>query len=166
MAAEKRNTARRWVTFGQVVSQRVTGAGHFAEVELQPGPGFRVQCRVAHWFPGAYYPLARGMEVVVVFPDADPRNGGLIVGSPGSRPQPPPPQAVAEPDKIWIVTRGDAHIVAKTAVVEADEVHLGEKATEAARAGVVTRDTICPYTNSPHFDASQRVFATKDPPAE
>jgi hypothetical protein len=85
--------------------------GSFAEVTLTPsGDTFtvRVGARYAGNGFGEWGPLAADDEVLVLFPSGHPEEGGIVTERLWSQADPPPPEAVKNPDDWLLRTKPGA----------------------------------------------------------
>ncbi|HUK34913.1 MAG TPA: phage baseplate assembly protein V [Vicinamibacterales bacterium] len=112
---------RTWVSLAIVDAVNVVdGEGVYVDVTLIPignPETVRMGAPYAGDGFGSYAPVKQNDEVVVMFPDGDPNVGGIIVARLWSASDPPPSEAVNNPDdytlriadgsNLWLKTSGD-----------------------------------------------------------
>jgi len=165
------------VIIGTIERRYSSSAGQFAIVRRQPD-GYQVPCRVGMPSKHVFVPYEDGEEVVAVCVDGDPRDGYVVICSTQGLGASPPPEVATNPNAVWVVHKdevnilgatkvnvlgAEVHVHSKKSVVHSEEVHLGREAIGTAKLlqGVVTGDTMCPYTGQKHIDISSVVFAEK-----
>lgn len=124
---------------------------------------------------GMYFPVQVNDQVRVHFPDGNPDGPNVTASSILHNEEDKLPSQVAgDPDTIWLITKSDTHfkILAQgdgEVFVEAKNVRikgsvltiLGDTANLTAQDGVITGQSIDPFTGVNHLDYSSLVRARK-----
>lgn len=129
-----------------VTAVHVETGGHFIEGEIEP-LGVPITARVASR-PGFYWPIAVGEVWAVALPTGEGATEPLALSPVWSAAAPPPAEAVADPDRVWIVTSGDVHVKAGGRVVqEAPLIEHGERDLDPT-LGVVHGQAVDTFTGA------------------
>lgn len=132
---------RTWLSFGVVTAIGSDAEGFFADTTMVPGM-VKVPARVGMSYAGPGFgessPVGVDDEVVVVIPDGNPANGGVVVARLWSASDAPPSDVLDNPDdRVLVMKPGQSY---RLGVSNGGGVFLGQTtASDAAVRGTTYR---------------------------
>ena len=132
---------RTWLSFAIVTAVGHDAEGFFADVTMVPGM-VKIPCRVGQSYAGPSFgsssPVDINDEVVVVIPDGNPANGGVVIACLYSKSDPPPQDALNNPSDLVTVVKPGQNL--RIGVSSGGKCFFGQtNATDAAVVGTTYR---------------------------
>lgn len=140
---------RVWVCQGYVHEFGIDEEGPFVDVVCVPSEEI-VPCRLAAVYAGPgygfYFPVDVDDEVLIFAPDGDPNSGLICMPRPWSASDPPPQEAIDNPQNILLHAKEGASV---NIIVSGDaKINLGDADLQTLTDGVVTGQGIDPFTGA------------------